>query len=274
MRDGSAHVDWTAERMPTAAQSRLKSSDWLALAATVALVAVMVARHEFTWLLPFAVTATFAVGGWWLRGVSASGAMAGGMLAFILYARAGWQMFAVLFVVFVLTLFATKVGRSRKQKLGVAEASQGRTAAQVTANLFVAAAALVLLPTLPGLAIAVSVLAEAAADTVSSEVGEAVGGQTYLITTLRQTAPGTNGGVSLMGTLAGIFAASAIAVTALLVIEPRQALTVTLAAVLGMLADSILGATLENSGYLNNDAVNLLGTATAAGTCYALMQLF
>ncbi len=38
-----------------------------------------------------------------------------------------------------------------------------------------------------------------------------------------------------------------------------------------MLVDSVLGATLENKGYLNNDAVNVLGTATSAGVAWMVV---
>jgi uncharacterized membrane protein len=44
----------------------------------------------------------------------------------------------------------------------------------------------------------------------------------------------------------------------------RGALVAIAAATLGMLADSLLGACFERRGALNNDAVNFLGTFTAA----------
>lgn len=254
------------------ARSRLKSSDGIALAAVAGLVLALSWRDSvLAWQEPLWVTAAFALGGWLLRGVNASGAIAGGMVAFLLYVSAGRRMFAVLFVVFVLTLGATLAGRRRKQALGVAEASSGRSAAQVTANLLVATAVMVWWPREIAMVVAMAALAEAAADTVSSEIGEAFGRKTYLVTTLRETAPGTNGGVSVVGTLAGTMAAACVAVAGLLMLVPKVAVVVGVAAVVGMLVDSVLGATLENKGHLNNDAVNLLGTATAAGVAWAVL---
>ena len=46
-------------------------------------------------------------------------------------------------------------------------------------------------------------LAEATADTLASELGEVLGGPPLLLTTLRRVAPGTDGAISLAGTLAG-----------------------------------------------------------------------
>jgi uncharacterized membrane protein len=39
----------------------------------------------------------------------------------------------------------------------------------------------------------------------------------------------------------------------------------------GLFFDSLLGATLERHGWLNNDAVNFLSTASAAGFALVLM---
>ena len=260
--------------MSSGAKSRPKTRDGIALAALAGVLLLMLVQHALgDWRGALLVTIGFAVGGWLLRGVNPSGALAGGLVAFILYARGGWRMFAVLFAVFALTLCATAGGRGRKQALGLAEHSGGRSAAQVAANLFVAAAALVMLPATVAAVVAVAALAEAAADTVSSEMGEAFGTQTYLVTTLRPTAPGTNGGVSLIGTLAGIGAAAIVVATGSVVIGREDAVLAGAAGVIGMTVDSVLGATLENKGYLNNEAVNGLGTASAAVVAFVVCQL-
>ena len=94
-----------------------------------------------------------------------------------------------LLALFLLTFSATKFGRSKKEQLGVAEDKRGRNAAQVAANLGVAglgAAAALSLPCLgPWYAVAVTAaLAEATADTLASELGEVLGGQPFMVTTL------------------------------------------------------------------------------------------
>ena len=54
-------------------------------------------------------------------------------------------------------------------------------------------------------------VATAAADTCSSEIGKAYGRRTFLITTLRPVPPGTEGAVSLEGTLGGLCGARFVA---------------------------------------------------------------
>jgi uncharacterized membrane protein len=43
--------------------------------------------------------------------------------------------------------------------------------------------------------------------------------------------------------------------------------------VFGLLFDSLLGATVERRGWLNNDAVNFLSTGSAAGFALVLMAV-
>ncbi len=189
-----------------------------------------------------------------------------------------------LLAVFVLTWAATKIGRAKKERLGTAESKQGRNAAQVAANLGVAALVsfpfqaitpdknlVNLLGTVTAFA-ALAALAEAAADTVSSEIGQVLGGRPRLITTLRSVDPGTDGGVTLAGSCFGILAAAVVSATAIAASRGDlqdgffwiQAAVVTLAGTVGLLFDSVLGATVERKGWLNNDSVNFLSTACAA----------
>lgn len=116
-----------------------------------------------------------------------------------------------------------------------------------------------------GSLLAVAALAEAAADTVSSELGQVFGGQPRMLTTLQLVEPGTDGGVTLAGTVAGILAALIVAaIGAWALDEPWQVIVYSAAgATLGLFFDSLLGATLERKGWLNNDAVNFLSTLSA-----------
>jgi len=85
---------------------------------------------------------------------------------------------------------------------------------------------------------------------------------------------GTNGGITALGSAAGVLAASVAASTAFRP-TPHAALVVlviTLAAVCGMIFDSVLGATLEGR-WLNNDGVNFLSTCFAAAVADGLLWL-
>ena len=222
------------------------------------------------------VTIVFAALARWVRGVSFGGAIAGAGVCFLLCFGAGFGAFVVLVSVFVLTWISTRFGYRRKQKLGTAEKLDGRTALQVLANLAVAAgcAGLLALTGRTVFLLAVSAaLAEAAADTVSSELGQARSANARLITTWEEVAAGTDGGVSWTGTLAGIAAAALVSLVSVLTgLVPLKWLGVSIiAAVVGMIADSFLGALLERRGVLNNDAVNFLSTLVAAVTASLLV---
>ncbi len=183
-----------------------------------------------------------------------------------MWQSAGSGAFLALISVFGLTWLATRFGAARKAAAGLAEARRGRSAAQVAANVGVAAIAVAFGGVL-GVIAGVAALAEAAADTASSEVGQAAADRARLLPTFAVVPAGTDGAVSLPGTVAGIAAAAGVAGVALAaaLMSARVAAYAAIAGVLGMLFDSLLGATLERRRWLNNNAVNTLSTAFAAG---------
>jgi len=204
-----------------------------------------------------------------LRGVTASGAIAGGAVCFLLMVAAGWGGFAALCSVFIMTWAATRVGYRRKLQLGKAERRGGRNAGQVLANLGVSAlaGALYLNSRDPRLLLAVSAsLSEVAADTLSSEIGAVLGGTPRLVTTWKAVPAGTDGGITGLGTLVGLVAAFLVGLVcaATQVVPFHDLLLCTAAAMAGTLADSLLGATWERQGVLGNNAVNFLSSGIAA----------
>jgi uncharacterized protein (TIGR00297 family) len=257
---------------------KLSFSDLIALASAAALIIVELLLHasgpsaqKRRLLLAFAITVGFALAAWLARGVNGSGALAGSAIAFVMAAR-DVRLFWVLLLVFAVTLAATRAGKSRKQELKTEEAPRGRSAAQVMANLGFAGLITVAAPeTWPILVLAA--LAEAAADTCSSEVGMAYPGKTVLLTSWKPVEPGVDGGVSLRGTLAAVIAAIMIsaAAVALKLVPVRFALPIIYAGVLGSLVDSLIGALLERRGMLSNDVVNLLSTAAAVGIMWVMI---
>lgn len=212
------------------------------------------------------VTVAFGFGGFVLGGVTAGGAFAGTVAAFLIYVGTGLGGFATLVSVFVITLAVTRVGYARKLQLGLAEDRRGRHAGQVLANLAAAAAFGTLAIWHDWFAVAaVAALAEAAADTAQSEIGEISSQRAWLIAGFREVPPGTDGGVTLPGTLAGVAAVLLVVFTAraLEVIAPGRWWIAAGSAFLGTVVDSVIGATVERRGWLSNEAVNFLGTAAA-----------
>jgi uncharacterized protein (TIGR00297 family) len=234
---------------------------------------------------------------WWVRAATPAGALTGAlitaslMFSTVAFPYQPWHtaLTPVLAVAF-LAFLATHVGRAKKESLGTAEKRKGRSASQVAATLGFAGLVstgpaqfwLMDAPWLdraaharaPLLALALAALAEAAADTVSSEIGQVLGGKPRMITTFRVVQPGRNGAISAAGTLAGLIAAGVVASFGMWALRGDWNLFTVSAAggVFGLLFDSLLGATLEDWGWLNNDAVNFLSTAGAAGFALLLLE--
>ncbi|WP_353062800.1 DUF92 domain-containing protein [Tunturibacter psychrotolerans] len=172
---------------------------------------------------------------------------------------------SALIALFVLTFAATRYGRKKKEARGLAEARSGRRASQVVANLGVAA----LCASVGWYGGCLAALAEATADTVSSEVGQALGGPTWLITKFRRVPAGRDGGVSVGGTLAGMLGAGLVAMAGLSGLARwRDGVVVFVCACAGLAFDSLLGASVEERGWLGNDLVNFCSTLFAAGVAW------
>ncbi len=241
---------------------------WIGAAICLLLAALVFSTHAAT--AGAAATGVIFTGALWLQTPGLRTAL--------------WPLLALL----VLTFSATRFGRRRKEALGTAEARRGRTASQVAANLGVAAlagiplsAAHVFTPVAFGgraaMVAMVAAMAEATADTVSSELGQVLGGTPRMITTLRRVPAGTDGAISAAGTLAGAIAAALLILVAWLALgrpfggDPSSlpfsgidAVLALAAGIAGTLVDSLLGAGPERQGWLNNDAVNALSTLAAA----------
>jgi uncharacterized protein (TIGR00297 family) len=273
-------------------------------------------------VLPFAGTGLVLQTGWWatqsapvaiwalglslllavvvlnLRAATPAGAATGAIITASLmfstvtfpYQPARTALLPVL-AVSLLAWTATKIGRRKKEQLGTAESRRGRSAAQVAANLGIAALACSqpVQAWLAGthwfshatpmsvavFALALAALAEAAADTVSSEIGQVLGGRPRMITTLRLADPGADGAISVAGTLAGVLAGAIVAAIGTWALRGNLALfwIGSAGAVFGLLFDSLLGATLERRGWINNDAVNFLSTVSAAAFALLLLAI-
>jgi len=222
----------------------------------------------------------FAVVARLMGAVTDGGALVGTVVAFVLILAAGFAGFLPLVAVFLLTLASTRWGYARKQRLGVAERRRGRGASQVLANL--APAALCALPAVwfPDLtdvllAGSMAALAEAAADTVSSEIGQATARGAYLITDFRDVPIGTNGAISMDGTISGCVAACVISwvSAAYGVLDWRWTFIAAFAGIGGMFLDSILGATWENAGRMGNDSVNFVSNVFAADAALVAIMI-
>lgn len=229
--------------------------------------------------IPAVATFLFAAVAWLMKGVNRTGAIAGFAVTLILFIAGGWPLFGAVLIVFALTYLATRFRRQRKNELQIAERGKGRDGAQVLANIGVAAIAATLSQVtgwhVPLLAASIAALAEAAADTVSSETGKALARNARLVTSWRLVPAGTDGAISVPGTILGIAAAGIVCWEAVAtnILNTRQAVIAVIAAVVGMFIDSFLGATVERRGWLSNNGVNLTSTA-CSGVIAMILALF
>jgi uncharacterized protein (TIGR00297 family) len=259
-------------------EQQMRWQSWLVLAAVVPTCAIATFQHATGTALGISVALALLV--LLARAATPLAALTGAVIAAVLTLAplsssglSSWYRSALpsLVALFVFTWAATRFGRSQKQRLGLAEDKRGRKAAQVAANLGVAGlgAAAALTYSFAGslyAVVVVAALAGATADTLASELGEVLGGPPLLVTTLARVAPGTDGAVSLTGTAAGTGGAVLVVLVAVftLGLGLGEAGCALLGAVGGLFIDSLLGATAERRGWLNNDAVNFLSTFAAA----------
>ncbi len=205
------------------------------------------------------------------RTVSVSGAVCGSVIGVLIAISAGWRGWTLLLVTFLSASLTSRLGLRHKTLLGIAEERGGRRGAgNAIANTGIAAvAALMSMLTYAhdlALVAFTAALTAGGSDTIASEIGKAWGRRTYLVPSFRAVKPGTSGAVSVEGTGAGLLGALLLAAVAvgLGLIPARACLPIVAGATIGSLVESLLGATLEGPGILNNDVLNFLNTAVAA----------
>lgn len=210
---------------------------------------------------------------------SVPGMLTGVLLCLLTIVLGGLGWFVVLVAFYGIGGLSTKYRYETKRRRGVAEANEGaRGSGNVLGNSAVALAAVVGYAASPALALPGTLflfaftgsLAAAMADTLSSELG-GLFDEPRLITTLETVEPGTDGGVTWQGSVAGLVGSVLVAGIAVALLPlPALAGSVAVAGVVvavggmvGMTVDSILGATLEGHR-IENVTVNLLATLAGA----------
>lgn len=206
-------------------------------------------------LLSFLAAGIVSAIAWRVRSLDRSGAIAATLLGGTITAAAGWEGGAILIAFFVSSSLLSRVTSRLRPKQGenVARGSN-RDAKQVFANggvSLLCAVAWGIWNTDWLLAAFAASLATAAADTWATEVGAFSKSRPRLITTLKPVERGVSGAISLLGTAATFSGAVGVAVVsvALLDVDSIGALhlfiAIAAAGILGSLADSMLGATIQ-----------------------------
>jgi len=234
------------------------------------------------WLQAGIVTVIFGLLALAFRTVGLTGFIGGLIIGILVYGSLGMRGFIILLAFFFIGSLCTKIGYSRKAARGIAQDAGGARSAKhaLAKGLMglILAVAHLFFPDSGWLIVGfAAAFATAAADTASSEIGQLLGRTPILLTSFRIVEPGTEGAVSLEGTLAGIVAGAFLGALAW-VFWPEMGwavfAAVALAAFLGNMIESILGATLENLPWVNNEIINFLNTAIGAGIGILLYFIF
>ena len=183
------------------------------------------------------------------------------IMGIIIIFTAGVNWLLLIFAFLILGLIFTKYKHEYKKKMGIYEGT--RSVKNVISNGIVP----FVMAAFGNYAGFIGSIAVATSDTLASEIG-VVDKNPRLITTFKKVPPGTDGGISPVGTAAGIVGAGIIGIFAYLLgisADPFNALKIAvISGTFGCFVDSILGAVLESRKYLTNEHVNLLATVSGA----------
>ncbi|HVT45187.1 MAG TPA: DUF92 domain-containing protein [Thermoanaerobaculia bacterium] len=242
---------------------------------------------EVVWLV---LNTVLALAGYAARSVDLSGLAGGWILGAILIVFAGWELYVVLLLFFVIGTVATRLGYERKQRLGLAQERGGRRGfGHAFSNAGIAAIAAIGIAMSPSIAdlywiAAIAALATATADTTGSEIGQWIGRRAFLPITFEKVEPGTEGAVSWEGTAAGLVTAMFVAAAGVALFLNRTGeettgsgalfAIVASAAFLASYSESVLGSwNRRRATPIPNGVMNFINTAAGAMLAVILVRL-
>ena len=207
-----------------------------------------------------------------------------GVLGTLLFGSIGLKGWISVFIYLLLGTLVTKIGYKNKASRGIAEARGGKRGPE---NVWASAAtgcSLALLScfwpnylTLFMVGFASSFTAKLS-DTFSSEIGKRFGKSTFLITTLKPVVPGTEGAISIEGSLAGLIGSlimTLVMINFSIISGISVALIVLLSGFLATILESYIGAIAQNKiNWMTNELVNSIQTSLAAFISIYLCLIF
>ena len=211
-----------------------------------------------------------------LRMLTFTGALASLVVGYTVgvFGSVYWLILLVIFT--AAGLVATKMDFSNKSSYGLQEGDHGERSHLNVLGVGLPACIFAFLYLLNGqfhddysfaLTVAfITTLTVAAADTVGSEIGIR-DGKVWLITTFERVKRGTNGGISVTGTVSSLIASVFTGLIGWLLIFDGISIYILVPMVMGLvgsLLDSVFGATLENKGRMSKYANNSLSAIISA----------
>ena len=249
--------------------------------------------NTIPWLI---VNAVLALAGYLAKSVSFSGAVGGWALGTIILFGAGWPMYVALLAFFIIGTATTKLGYKRKERAGLAEERGGRRGiSHAFSNVGVAAICSIAVSRLArvepdplgGMTLAylmgIASLATAAADTTASEIGQLIPRRAFLPLTLKRVPIGTEGAITVEGTLAGAIGGTLVAIASVAAFNSAfAAIRLGVDAIALIAVCAFLGSYLESlAGNWNrkridplpNGVLNFFNTVAGALLMYGAWQI-
>ena len=196
------------------------------------------------------------------------------LLGVLIWGTLGWQGYVVVMFYFLVGSAVTRIGMEQKEAAGIAEKRSGARGPEnvwgsALTGALCALGTLLVAPPYRSLLLLgyVASFATKLSDTCGSEVGKAYGKRTFLITTLQPVARGTEGAISLEGTLAGVVGSFAIAFIGwgVNLISLTDVLFCAISAFVATNVESLIGATLQSKfDWMTNEVVNFINTLIGA----------
>lgn len=205
------------------------------------------------------------------KALNLQGALVMGVMGFWIYLALGWKGYLIPVIFFALGSLFTHLGYEKKRNRQVAQKRGGvRGVREVMANGLVPLALtfpIILLDSRLFTLGYVGAWATALCDTSSTELGGLWGRRNLLIKNLRRVTPGTEGAISLEGTVAGFVVSSFLisAACGMKLVRLKMVLPLCLAALLGSLGESYLAEIMPPNFRIKHELLNLFNSSVGGG---------
>ncbi len=222
------------------------------------------------------------IGAYWAKAADSDAVLSETIVCLLVILFAGISWFILLLAFYLLGGGFTRYGYSHKHKLGIAQSHGGRRGYKNVYSNSLVPLVLAICYGVYGndvfIFAFIASVATANGDTLASEIGETSRSKPRMITTLKETQPGVDGGVTPLGEAASLAGAIIIGLlaTGMGMVGVIGIVVAAIGGFLGTNFDSLLGATLQSRGLLSNNGVNLVATAFGAlvgGVLWYILQI-
>lgn len=222
------------------------------------------------------------IGAYWAKAADSDAVISETIICLLVILFGGPAWFLLLLAFYLMGGAFTRYGYAYKYDLGIAQSHGGvRGFKNVYSNSLVPLAMAICYGVYGNdmfIYAFIGSVATANGDTLASEIGETSHSKPRMITTLKETDPGVDGGVTTLGEAASLVGALIIGLlaTGTGMANIYGIISGTIGGFLGTNFDSFLGATLQRRGLLSNNGVNLAATAfgaLAGGIIWYILQI-